>query len=113
MLSEFGKASNDFAKAASNAIILTNGAAAIAILANSGKAPIVPAHMLMLTLVGYATGAILGTVMLLLMSLCNDAWDDPDDKLAVHYWNIYLVCFCFGAACFVVSSGLFGFGLAR
>ena len=113
MLTEFGKASNDFAKAASNAIILTNGAAATAILAGTGKTLVVAPRSLMLTLIGYAIGVIFGALMLFFMSLCNDAWDGNNEKQATRYWYLFVGCFCCGMACFVISSSFFGIGLLR
>lgn len=117
------KTSNDLARAASQAVILINGAAATALLAYAGAKGVPRFVTLPWALLCYALGVFSGALMMILLSLALEKWmigwfpetgDRVRSKLhnrAEKLWHWCLIAFGISAALFLLGSGLAAFGL--
>lgn len=121
------KTSNDLAKAAAQATILINGAAATALLAYAASVA-KGAHYLRTlpwALSGYAIGVLFGAVMTIFLSLAIEKWmirwfPETQEKQArivearaETLWRWSLIFFGLGMASFVIGSLLVAWGMLQ
>lgn len=121
------KTSNDLAKAAAQATILINGAAATALLAYAASIAKGGTGLWTLpwALGAYALGVFWGALMMISLSLAVEGWmirwfpetgardAEIEDARALKWWRRCRASFTLGMAFFVFGSGLVAYGMLQ